>query len=201
MQLTISPTSPFARKVKVALLEKGLPFEEVSLDPWASPASLLDTNPLSQVPALAVGPGTVIANSETILNWLEHAHPHPSLLPPPGEQAGLARLMATAGLANGMVEAAVQVVLERRRDAGQQSAALLARREQALLRATAALERQFHCSRDQFLLDGIGVAVALAYLDFRLSALGWRSRAPRLSAWQDWAAGRPSLRASAPPAA
>ena len=199
MKLYLSPTSPFARKVRVALLEKGLAFETVFVDPWQAPAVLTRANPLSQVPTLVTDAGVALANSETILDWLERAHPQPALLPPDAEAA--AHALAIAGLTQGMLEATVQIVLERRRDAGLQSAALIDRRKAALARSVDHLARHFDLARTRFQHDGIGAAVALAYLDFRLSEYEWRSTAPELAAWQDWAVTRPSLRASVPPAA
>jgi len=91
-------------------------------------------------------------------------------------------------------------VLERRRTPGQQSAALIERRKASLQRSVAALEHEFTASRATFPLDAIGVAVALAYLDFRLPEYHWHKDAMRLSAWQGWAAARASMQASAPPA-
>ena len=83
MRLYLSPTSPFARKVKVALLEKGAPaaFEEIHVDPWTTPPELAAANPLSQVPTLVTDRGEAISNSDTILAWIERRFPQPSLLP------------------------------------------------------------------------------------------------------------------------
>ena len=196
MQLFLSPTSPFARKVKVALLEMDLPFEEIRVDPWATPPALAAANPLSQVPTLVIDTGLALGNSDTILAWLMSTHPIPGLLPAPEH----ARALRHGAIAQGMLEATVQIVLERRRTPGQQSAALIERRKASLQRSVAALEHEFSASRATFPLDAIGVAVALAYLDFRLPEYHWHKDAMRLSAWQGWAAARASMQASAPPA-
>ncbi len=198
LKLMLSLTSPFARKVKVALIEKALPFEEIRVDPWAVPKVLLQANPLSQVPTLVTDTGETLVNSETILTWLERHAPSPPLLPAGNAEA--ARALAIAGLCQGMIEMTVAIVLERRRAPEQQSAALIERRTQALQRAMAQLENRFHVQRDRFQIDAIGVACALGYLDLRLPEWPWRKSAPRLTDWQAWAAARPSLQASAPPA-
>ncbi len=197
MQLYLSPTSPFARKLRVALLEKGLDFATVFVDPWQVPEALTRANPLSQVPTLVTDAGVALVNSETILDWLERTYPQPALLPADADAA--TRALAIAGLAQGMLEATVQIVLERRRAPELQSAALIERRKAALQRGVASLAQRFDRARDRFHVDGIGAAVALAYLDFRLPEHAWRNDAPQLAAWQDWAAARPSLQASAPP--
>ena len=198
MQLYLSPTSPFARKVKVALLEMDLPFEEIRVDPWATPPALAAANPLSQVPTLVSDTGLALGNSDTILAWLMSTHPNPGLLPATAPEH--ARALRHGAIAQGMLEATVQIVLEQRRTPGQQSAALIERRKASLQRSLAALEHEFIASRATFPLDAIGVAVALAYLDFRLPEYHWRKDAMRLSAWQSWAAARASMQASAPPA-
>lgn len=196
MQLFLSPNSPFARKVRVALLEKGLTFELVYVDPWQDPEVLTRANPLSQVPTLVSDEGVALVNSETILDWLERTHPEPALLP--DDAGGATRALAIAGLAQGMIEATVQIVLERRRPPEQQSAPLIGRRKASLQRGVTALARRFEPMRGNFQLDGIGTAVALAYLDFRLPEYNWRSEAPALAAWQEWATARTSMQATIP---
>ncbi|WP_297923199.1 glutathione S-transferase N-terminal domain-containing protein [Metallibacterium sp.] len=199
MKLYLSPTSPFARKVKIALLEKRLPFEEIRVDPWATPPELAAANPLSQVPTLITDAGEPLGNSDTIMAWLEHTFPRPALLPT--TQPQLTRALRSTALAQGMIEMTVHIVLERRRPQAQQSEALIERREASLQRGVAVLERDFAASRAHFHLDAIGIAVALAYLDFRLAGYPWRAEATRLAEWQAWAASRASMQASAPPSA
>ena len=200
MKLYLSPTSPFARKVKVALLEKGAKavFEEIRIDPWTTPAELTQANPLSQVPTLITDGGEAIGNSDTILTWIERRFPQPSLLPT--HEAALTRAQAIAAIAQGLIETTVGVVLERRRPAEQQSSAMLDRRLATLRRAVAALAQRFDRAREHFHHDGIGVACSLAYLDLRLPEWDWRAAAPLLAEWQVWAEARASMRASAPPA-
>ena len=199
MKLYLSPTSPFARKVKVALLEKGAQaaFEEVRVDPWAAPPELTAANPLSQVPTLITDTGAAIGNSDTLLAWIERRFPQPALLPT--EDAALTRAQVVAAIAQGLIETTVGIVLERRRPAEQQSAAMLDRRLATIRRTVPALAQRFDRAREHFHHDGIGVACALAYLDLRLPEWDWRAAAPALAEWQVWAEARASMRASAPP--
>ena len=199
MKLYLSPTSPFARKVKVALLEKGAQaaFEEVRVDPWAAPPELTAANPLSQVPTLITDTGAAIGNSDTLLAWIERRFPQPALLPT--EDAALTRAQVVAAIAQGLIETTVGIVLERRRPPEQQSAAMLDRRLATIRRTVPALAQRFDRAREHFHHDGIGVACALAYLDLRLPEWDWRAAAPALAEWQVWAEARASMRASAPP--
>ena len=68
---------------KLALLEKGIEFEEVvsytGVGPTYKP-EYLDKSPLGKVPALETSEG-FISESRAILEYIEHAFPEPSLLP------------------------------------------------------------------------------------------------------------------------
>jgi glutathione S-transferase len=68
---------------KLALLEKGIEFEEVlsytGVGPKYKP-EYLDKSPLGKVPALETEEG-FISESRAILEYIERAHPTPSLLP------------------------------------------------------------------------------------------------------------------------
>ncbi len=200
MRLYISPTSPFARKVKVALIEKDLlgSTEEVRVDPWRSPAELLAVNPMSQVPTLVTDEGTALSNSDMIIQWLEQAHPWPPLLPRDAAEA--ARALSVAALAHGVIESMVYVVIERRKPEGQQNQDMIARRLQGIERVLAVLDERFDGSRERFQLDGLNLACALAYVDLREPEFDWRARCSWLAGWYESAAARPSMQQSAPPA-
>jgi hypothetical protein len=47
-------------------------------------------------------------------------------------------------------------------------------------------------------MGDLAVAVALSYVDFRLSEIRWREAAPKLAAWLDGITARPSMAATAP---
>lgn len=199
MQLYFSLTSPFARKVRVALIEKGLydRFEQRVVDPWASDAALLEVNPLLQVPALVLDDGQVLTNSDTILAWIERTYPQPALWP--AETAALNHAQAIAALAQGLIEAVVYIVLERRKPAAQQNEPMVEHRLAAIDRVVHAFDTRFDRDDEHFGLDAIGVACALAYIDLRLPGHDWHANHPALAQWQSTAAARPSMRDTAPP--
>lgn len=199
MRLYLSATSPFARKVKVALIEKNLlnSTEEVRVDPWRSPAELLAVNPMSQVPTLVTDEGIALGNSDMIIQWLERAHPEPALLP--GDAARAARVLSVAALAHGVIESQVYVVIERRKPAEQQNEDMIARRLQGIERVLGVVEEKFDSSPERFQLDGLNLVCALEYVDLREPEFNWRVRCPALAKWLEGAAARPSLKQSAPP--
>lgn len=199
MRLYLSPTSPFARKVKAALIEKNLfgSVEEVRVDPWQSPAELVAVNPMSQVPTLVTDDGTALGNSDMIIQWLERTWPEPALLP--RSSAELARVLSVAGLAHGVIESVVCVVIERRKPREQQNEAMIARRLQGIERVLGVVEERFDASRERFQLDGLNLACALEYVGLREPEFDWRACCRSLAGWLGWAAARPSLKRSAPP--
>ena len=82
MYRVISATpSPYARKVRIALAEKGIPFELATEVPWDSTTETPAYNPLEKLPVLVLPDGRGLYKSRFILEWLEAKHPEPPLLP------------------------------------------------------------------------------------------------------------------------
>lgn len=72
--------SNYYNKVKLALLEKGIPFEEVFV-PSVKQAGALDQSPMSKVPYIETEHGS-LCESQVILDYLEAAFPGtPALVP------------------------------------------------------------------------------------------------------------------------
>jgi len=78
-----APASPFVRKVRVALIEKGIPYELVPVVPFP-PANATPEfrrmSPLGKIPALSDG-DFGISDSSVICAYLERIHPAPPLYP------------------------------------------------------------------------------------------------------------------------
>lgn len=72
-------TSNYYNKVKLALLEKGVAFEEVLVWPDRSPA-LLEKSPLGKMPYLEVEQG-VMCESQVMMEYVESIYPQKPLLP------------------------------------------------------------------------------------------------------------------------
>lgn len=74
------PISNYYNKVKIALLEKGVPFEEEYCMVSQEPA-LLARSPMGKVPFLDFGNGQTLSESQAILEYLEEAYPQYPLYP------------------------------------------------------------------------------------------------------------------------
>ena len=66
--------SPFSRKVRIALKEKGLDFEPAVEKYWERRPDFMALNPAGQVPVLIEPDGYVLADSQAICEYLEEAY-------------------------------------------------------------------------------------------------------------------------------
>ena len=121
MWTLISATpSPYARKVRIALQEKGIPFELQTEVPWDSTTKTPQYNPLEKLPILILDDGkTAIYESHYILEWLEAKYPSPSLMPEDLDKRLFAKKMEV--LSDGICDALVLALFERQRDEEKQS--------------------------------------------------------------------------------
>ena len=119
MKLYGSPTSPYVRKARVLILEKKVPCEWVTEDPWAEDSPIAQRNPLGKVPALEIEPNNYLFESVLIVHYLDHVDGK-SLTPK--DAGGYWQAQWWQALAQGILDAAVARVLESRRPAEKLSA-------------------------------------------------------------------------------
>jgi glutathione S-transferase len=198
MQLIYSATSPYARKVRMLVIEKGLQAQVqiVVANPLLDPPELLAANPLAKVPALVVSPGFTLFDSPLICAYLDSVA-EPRTVPASGPARW--QVLRREALADGITDAAVACVMEGRRVESQRSPDWLTRWRSAILRGVVELEKEAEVLTQRFDLGAMASAAALAYLDFRLPEIEWRSQAPKLAAWLEVVRGRESFSATIPP--
>jgi glutathione S-transferase len=82
MSLTLlgGSVSPYVRKVRVVLAEKGLDYEQEQVNPFAAPPGWRDISPLGKIPVLKDGDRTLV-DSSVIAAYLEKRFPTPALYP------------------------------------------------------------------------------------------------------------------------
>lgn len=179
-----STTSPFVRKARVALLEKGLAHRFELRPPW-SPTSGVDAlNPLSKVPALALANGDILFDSRVIVQYLELRKPRPALLPDnPGQRLAALRIEA---LADGVGDAAALRIQETWRQPAAQSPFWIERQMAKVKEGLAALDRDIEPflpapgSVTPLNLACIATGSALGFVTFWLPELAWRAERPHL---------------------
>ncbi len=90
MKLCGASQSPFVRKARVVLEEKGIPYETENLIPVPKTPELLALHPMGKIPILRDG-DVVVPDSSVICAYLEKKHPSPALYP--AEPAALAKAL------------------------------------------------------------------------------------------------------------
>jgi glutathione S-transferase len=86
--------SPFAARVRMAIYAKGLNIALAPPPGGARSSEFRAINPTGLVPALALDDGTVIPESEAIVEYLEDRFPDPPLRPASPEARAKARVLA-----------------------------------------------------------------------------------------------------------
>ena len=95
IKLYTFPPSTNSRKVRIALLEKGLEFERINIDLTKREQKnpdYLKIHPFGQIPALD-DEGFVVYDSTIINEYLEDEYPYPALMPRDSEGRARARMM------------------------------------------------------------------------------------------------------------
>jgi len=202
MKLIATPTSPYGRKVRIALAEKRIEYQLTEESPWAPGNRVSDVNPLGKIPVLVLDDGTALYDSRVIVEYLDTVSPVSRLIPEPSRQRIAVRRWEA--LADGICEAASALVFEQRRPARAQSRDWIERQTAKVTLGVAELARELGerawCSGESYSLADIATGCALGYLDLRLPDLGWRVDYPNLVRHADKLAKRPSFAETVPPA-
>ncbi len=197
MKLLGSATSPYARKVRLVLLEKNIPHEYV-VDPPREPGSLVPrVNPLGRIPALILDDETCVFDSPVIAEYADTLNDAPILIPRADAQARM-RVKRWEALADGIIDSAVVVRTEHVRPAEKQDADNIRRHNEAISRALAyaanLLGHREWCEGTSITLADLALVSALLYLDLRQPERNWRAAHPDLAAWFTHMSARPSVR-------
>jgi glutathione S-transferase len=204
MRLLYSAGSPFARLVRIALLETGLDArvtkQELTRARLYSPESdVLALNPVGRVPTLELDDGTILTESKLILDYVDALNPGPKLLPRDGSDGW--RTLAEMGQAMGLLEGIVTWMRALMPPEPQRAVEAIARESVRLNRAADALEgaiaRGAYAGRLNAAQIVLGTALSLA--ESRLPAWKWREGHPGLVGWYEPIAARASFQATEPP--
>lgn len=186
MQLLANTTSPYVRIARIALAEKGVRVEPTIVDPWADDVRLRNANAATRVPTLITDDGTPLAESLLIVMWLERTRPAaPSLL---GAESGLAGVLSRAGIALGVIDAAVHTIITRKVTApvlfDETPVGLRRRRTMAegMQRLEAQAAKAPLDGSGTPTIDAIAAVVAIDYLRFRFADAPWLPAMPALDA-------------------
>jgi len=199
MKLLGTTTSPYARKVRLILLEKHIPHKFL-VDAPREPGSLAArANPLGRIPALILDDETCVYDSPVIAEYADSLNDTPILIPRTDALARM-RVKRWEALADGIMDSAVVVRTERIRPAEKQDAGNITRHNDAVTRAISFAAEQLGnrewCEGSSITLADLALVSALIYVDLRQPERDWRGAHPNLAGWFNHISERASVRAT-----
>ncbi len=203
MKLIGSFTSPYVRKVRIMLAEKGINYEFTNDPPFGPDTKVAQINPLGKVPALILEDGFILFDSRLIVEYLDDHGAANSIRLIPASGAERLRVKRWEVLADGIIDACVAIYLERKRPESQQSQEWIARQQkkihQGLQAASADLGNQAWCEGAAMTLADIALGCTLGYLDIRFPEIKWRDTYPNLAQLANKLAERESFKTTVAP--
>jgi len=200
MILRASPTSPFVRKIRMAILHLNLTnkIEIAKADPMNPDDVLRQHNPLGKIPVLMTDDGKAVYDSRVILEYLDHAAGG-GIIIPDGWPARLDTLTMQA-LCDGIMDACVLIIYEaRHRPAAIHHQPWLDYQLGKVVRGLAAFAKA-PPDPAHFNVGTIAAACMFGHLDVRRQ-VDWRDDFSSLAPWLDaFRAKHPEYDATVPPA-
>ena len=198
MKLLYSPTSPYARKVRICARELGVALEEVVMGAnptQAADPALATANPLAKIPTLVLEDGRAIYDSRVIAEYLDSLTDR-TLAPRSGDARWTALVEQAA--CDGVLDAALLSRYEvAMRPEAMRWPEWLAGQAGKIERTLDLLETSARDAASPGLGD-ICVACALGYLDLRFPQNAWRATRPKLAVFFAAISERPSLQSTLP---
>ena len=199
MKLLITPTSPYARKTRILVLEKSLKCEMVMVSPWDDDANVRDNNPLRKAPILIVDTHQTLIDSRLICEYLDTLSDSPRFIPD-SPTARFAVKNREAIIEGAMDSLLIPIMTGRVSPNMAQSAEW---RQWLISKTQRALEvlEQNIAQRDGFDISDVACFCLLDFWLFRAAAANlpdWRDSYPRLTAWFEHTGSRESLQQTDP---
>ncbi|MFC5460477.1 glutathione S-transferase N-terminal domain-containing protein [Massilia niabensis] len=203
MKLIGSNTSPYVRKVRVVLAEKKLDYSFELDNVWSAETQVHRSNPLGKVPCLVMEDGSALYDSRVIAEYLDTLTPVCKLLPANGNGRDRADVKVWEALADGVLDAAVLVRLEKTLRPQEQQSPQWIERQLGKVHAGLAvmsekLGEQPFCMGKSYTLADVAVGCALGWIAFRFPDIDWRGDYPNLAKLFDKLGERVSFKDTVP---
>lgn len=199
MKLYVTPGSPYARMARIVVLEKGLQsrVETIVAKTRTADSPYYGINPSGRVPYLVTDAGVGLEESAVVCAYLDRVDGKPAL-EAPGDGWEVRRLEALArSLLDGLSVWGREIL----RPENERSPRVIEHEKERARRMTDAWEREIGQPIMQGPLNMVQITLGCALgLEARNPEFRWRAGRPKLSAWFDRIAARPSFAATAPPA-
>ena len=202
LRLISATPSPYARKVRIALAEKNIPFELLTEVPWDSTTQTPHYNPLEKLPVLILENGKSVYESHYILEFIETKYTDVLQLLPKNDIDGALFAKQVEVVADGICDALVLLFFEKQREDGKRSEEWIARQQRKVDGGLKALadwigDKKFFVN-DSFGLGDIAAGSVLGYLNVRFPEHPWRETYPQLARYSENLEERQSFKDTTP---
>jgi glutathione S-transferase len=195
MKLYYSSRSPYVRKVMLVIHELGLAdritCETVRVTSAEPSAAVMAHNPFGKIPTLVLDDGTAFFDSHVICAYLDTLHKGRKLLPEQDPDRLI--VLRRHALGDGMTETLITWLGERFRQQPGQSEKRIELCRMKIANVLRILEDEAaQLDAAPFDVGHAAIGAALAYMDFRFDAEGWRDGHANLADWYAKFSARPS---------
>jgi glutathione S-transferase len=200
MQLYISPGSPYARIVRILVIEKGLSnkVEVIAAKTRTTDSPFYQINPSGRVPHLVCADGLALEDSALICSYLDHLEGRPSFALPAGGQGFEARRLEA--LVRSTLDGLAVLGREKWRPANEQSPKIVLHETERAKRLLNLWEQQIDHPLFQGQLNMVQIVFGctLGFADL-IPEFSWRTTHPKLHSWFEAMSARPSFLETKPP--
>jgi glutathione S-transferase len=200
MKLYITPGSPYARMARIVVLEKGLQsrVEIIVAKTRAADSPYYAINPSGRVPYLIREDGVGLEESALICAYLDHLDGKPAFDPPGVDPHW--EVLRLEALARSLVDGLSVWLREILRPENERSPGVIRHETERARRMADLWEGEIDHPVMRGPLNRASMTLACALgLEARNPGFRWRAGHPKLCAWFDPIAARPSFAATAPP--
>jgi len=199
VRLYITPTSPYARLVRIVIREKGLHdrVEELRAETRVAESPYYAINPSGRVPYLLCEDGVGLEESALICAYLDHLDGAPRF----AIESTAWELRRLEALARSLLDGLAVWARELRRPAVEQSPTVIAHERARSVRLADRWEHEIAHPRMAGALNLAQLTLIVGLeLEGRIPGFDWRPRHPALATWVDGLCRRPSIAETAPTA-
>lgn len=200
LRLYITPGSPYARMVRIVVLEKGLEdrVETIVAKTRAADSPYYGINPSGRVPYLVREDGTGMEESALICAYLDRRDGKPAFEVP--DEGGSWEARRLEALARSLLDGLAVWGREILRPESERSPGVIEHETERARRMADVWEREIGHPVMGGKLNMVQLTLACALgLDARNPGFRWRPARPKLSEWYDRIAARPSFKLTVPP--
>ncbi len=199
MKLYITPTSPFARMVRIVILEKdlGSRIEIIQAQTRETDSPYYSISPSGRVPCLVRDDGNTMEESQLICSYLDHLDGLPAFDHPPGDGRWKSRRLEA--LARSLMDGLCVWGRELNRPDDERSPTIIEHERQRSRRMTDVWESEIDDPLMQGQLNMAQITLICGLqLERRNPNFKWRPDHPKLSTWADRIGQRTSINQTLP---